>query len=274
MAHGVAEIGFRNDAGETRLAHLFHSDPLRVVFPNTPRGDIPVGTLVTTSGGLVGGDRLNISVEIRLEARALVLGQAAEKIYRSNGADSSITVRLTVGENGWLEWLPQETILFDGARLRRLTAVEVAPGARLLAGEMLVFGRTAMGEAVTHGFVRDAWDVTRGGRLIWADALQLDEALADDLAATAGFGGARAFASMIYVGDDAADRLATVRGLLDGLQTQPGVRAGVSCLGEVLVVRWLAGEALPLRNAFGACWAAFRHAVGGLPATLPRLWHI
>lgn len=274
MAHGVAEIGFRDDAGKTRLAHLFHSDPLRVVFPDAPRGDIQGGTLVTTSGGLVGGDSIEISVDIAPGARALVVGQAAEKIYRSAGADTEISVKLTVGAQGWLEWLPQETILFDGARLRRLTAAEVAPGARLLAGEMLVFGRTAMGETVTHGLVRDAWEVTRAGRLGWADALQLDDTLDSDLASCAGFGGARAFASLIYVADDAADRLALCRSLLDGIAEAPGVRVGASCVGEVLVVRWLGMESLPLRNAFGAFWAAFRHAAGGLPPVLPRLWHI
>jgi urease accessory protein len=274
MAHGVAEIGFRNDAGQTRLAHLFHSDPLRVVFPNRMRGDVAGGALVTTSGGLVGGDRIDIAVTVRPGARAQLFGQAAEKIYRSNGANTEIGVNLTVGADGWLEWLPQETILFDGARLRRLTAAEVAPGGRLLAGEMLVFGRTAMGEAMTRGFVRDAWEVRRDGRLCWADTLQLDEMLADDLAATAGFGGARAFASLVYVGDDAGDRLAAARGLLDTMVETLGLRVGASLLGDVLSVRWLGAESLPLRNAFGAFWAAFRHAAAGLPPALPRLWHI
>ena len=274
MAHGVAEIGFRDDAGETRLAHLFHSDPLRIVFPNRRRGDIAGGALVTTSGGLVGGDRIDISIEAQRGAQAQLFGQAAEKVYRSAGVDTEIAVHLAVGPGGWLEWLPQETILFDGARLRRLTSANVAPGARLLAGEMLVFGRTAMGEAMTHGLVRDAWEVRREGRLHWADALQLDDTFADDLAAMAGFGGALAFASLVYVGDDAADQLVTARGLLDAMVATPGLRVGASVLGDVLSVRWSGTEALPLRNAFGAFWASFRHAAAGLPPTLPRLWHI
>lgn len=274
MAHGTAEIGFSDAAGTTRLAHLFHSDPLRVLFPTAPPGEIASGTLVTTSGGLVGGDRLDILVEAGDDARALVFGQAAEKIYRSAGDDTHIDVRLSVAGGGWLEWLPQETILFDRARLRRLTAAEVAPGARLLAGEMVVFGRTAMGEAMTDGLVRDAWEVRRAGRLVWADALHLDDTLADDLADPAGFDGALAFASLVYVGDDAADHLPTARGLLDNAGSVPGLRTGASRLGDVLIVRWLGREALPLRNAFGAFWAAFRHAAGGLPPTLPRLWHI
>ena len=274
MAHGVAEIGFRCDAGDTRLAHLYHTDPLRVVFANVPRGDIATGTLVTTSGGLVGGDRLDVAVDAEAGARALVFGQAAEKIYRSAGADTRIEVHLAVAGDGWLEWLPQETILFDGARLRRLTIAEVAPGARLLAGEILVFGRTAMGEAMTHGLVRDAWEVSRGDRLIWADALQMEDAMAADLSSLAGFDGALAFASLVYVGDDATDRLAMARGLIEALPGSETLRVGATCFGDVLVVRWLGRESMVLRNAFGGFWAAFRHAVAGLPAALPRLWHI
>lgn len=274
MVHGVAEIGFKRDAGETRLAHLFHRDPLRVVFPTPGPDDLPNGTLVTTSGGLVGGDVLDIDVRARSDSQAMVFGQAAEKIYRSAGADTDVTVRLSADTEAWLEWLPQETILFDGARLRRRTLVDTAPGARLLAGEMLVFGRTAMGETMTHGLVRDAWEVSRRGRLVWADALQLDDALASDLAAPAGFAAARAFASLIYVADDAADRLATARALLDTAMPTSELRVGATCIGDVLVVRWLGSQALPLRIAFGDFWAAFRHSVGGLPAELPRLWHV
>jgi urease accessory protein len=274
MAHGVAEIGFRDDAGETRLKSLFHADPLRVVFPNRARDDIIAGVLVTTSGGLVGGDRIEVSVDVDAAARAQLAGQAAEKIYRSAGTDTEIVVDLTVGDGGWLEWLPQETILFDGARLRRRTYADVAAGAQLLAGEMLVFGRTAMGEAITGGLVRDAWEVRRDGRLVWADALQLDEAIAEDLVDAARFDGARAFASLVYVGDDAGERLALARSLLDDFADVSGLRVGATCLGDVLLVRWLGRESLLLRNAFGDFWAAFRHVVAGLPAALPRLWHV
>ena len=168
--HGVAEIGYAR-AG---LKHLYQHDPLRVLFPAPPRGEVPTAVVVTTSGGLVGGDRLDVTATTGPGASALITAQAAEKVYRSTGADCRIDVRLGAAENSWLEWLPQETILFEGSRMRRLTRVDVKGGGRLLAGEMLVFGRHASGERLTSGLIRDAWEVRRDGRLSWADALHMD----------------------------------------------------------------------------------------------------
>ncbi|MEK9900760.1 MAG: urease accessory protein UreD, partial [Rhodospirillaceae bacterium] len=170
MASGRAEIEFVDAGGCTRLARLYQSDPLRVLFPNVGVGEPATGTLVTTSGGLVGGDDLTIRLACGAGAVARVIGQAAEKIYRSAGADVRIDMTLQAAPDSWLEWLPQETIIFDAARLRRRTVIDVAPGGRVLAGEIIVLGRTAMGERVTGGLVHEAWDVRRDDRLVWADA--------------------------------------------------------------------------------------------------------
>lgn len=274
MVAGRAAVGFRARSGRTELAHLYHSDPLRVLFPRPERHEPATGVLVTTSGGLVGGDQLDIEVSCGDGAASRVLGQAAEKIYRSAGTDCCVKVQLNVGRDGWLEWLPQETIVFENARLRRLTVADVARGARLLAGEIVVFGRAAMGERITGGLVRDAWDIYRDGRLVWADALHIEETLEATLAAPTGFDGAVAFASLVYVGDDAAEQLHTARGLLNDCGGDGDLRAGATQLGDILVVRWLGREARRLRDAYGGFWAAFRHGVAGYPQTMPRLWHI
>ncbi len=273
MVEGSAAVRFRARDGATELAHLYQSDPLRVLFPRPEQSEPATGVLVTTSGGLVGGDRLDVAVTSGAGAAGRVLGQAAEKIYRSTGADSHINVRLQVDQDGWLEWLPQETIVFENARLRRLTIAEVAPAARLLAGEIVVFGRTAMGERVTAGLVRDAWEVYRDGRLIWSDAVHIDDALKQTLDAPAGFDGAVAFASLVYVGDDAADQLQAARDLLNGAG-DGSLRVGATHLGDVLVVRWLGRETRQLREAYGGFWSAFRHCLAGYPPAMPRLWDI
>lgn len=272
MASGSARIGFEARGGVTRLARLYQSDPLRVLFPHAGAGEPVTGALVTTSGGLVGGDALSVAVDCGAGTSARIVGQAAEKVYRSTGADTRIGVDLTVGAGGWMEWLPQETIVFETARLRRDTVVEVAPQGRLMAGEIVVFGRTAMGEAVTAGLVRDAWEVRRAGRLVWADSLHLDGGLDAALGAKAGFDGARAYGSMVYVGADAGERLAAARELAG--EGDEGLRTYATCLGEVLVVRWLGRETRRLRAAYGAFWAGFRNGVAGLPAAMPRLWAI
>jgi len=269
--HGVARIGYASDRGVSRLATLEQRTPLRVLFPRPPAGDLPTAALVTTSGGLVGGDRLDVDVTIGAGAAALVIGQAAEKVYRSLGSDCRVAVTLGVGAGGWLEWLPQETILFEGARLRRQTALDIAADGRALAGEMLVFGRIARGETMSYGLVRDAWTVRRDGRLVWADALHMDsDDIAGCLDAPAGFAGARACATAVYAGPDASSRLELARSLL----ACDGVRAGATLCGGILVLRWLGVDPGAVRAAFEKFWTGFRSAVADLPPRLPRLWHV
>ncbi len=269
--HGTAEVGFALRDGTTRLRHLYQSDPLRVLFPHCAADDLPTAVISSTAGGLVGGDRLDIRIALEAQTRALTTIQAAEKVYRSTGPDSVIAVELKAAENSWLEWLPQETILFENARLRRKTKVDLRPGARLLAGEILVLGRLASKEQFTQGFLRDAWEVRRDGRLCWADALRLDGEIEKVLNSPAGFAGCRACATAIYAAEDAAEFLNAARELLP---PERGLRVGVTCVGGLLLFRWLGENPLQLRNHYGRFWANFRQQAAGLPARLPRLWHV
>jgi urease accessory protein len=168
---GAARITVAADHGQTRLKDLYQSDPCRVLFPRPAEGAAFEGVVVTTSGGIVGGDRIAVDITAEDGSTATITTQAAEKIYRSAGPESHITVQITVGENATLEWMPQGTILFDGARLRRMTSINAMPGSRLLCGECIVFGRRARGEKFTTGFLHDGWRLTENDRLIWADAL-------------------------------------------------------------------------------------------------------
>ncbi|MSP80774.1 MAG: urease accessory protein UreD [Rhodospirillales bacterium] len=270
---GTAEVTFVRKGGATRLAHLYQHDPLRVLFPAPEDPAVPIAVLVTTSGGLVGGDRLAIAATVGEGAAALVTSQAAEKVYRSTGRDCRVDVDLTIGAGAWMEWLPHETILFDGARLRRRIVADVAAGGKLLAGELLVLGRTARGERLTHGLARDAWEIRRRGRLVWADALHLEGDLARAISDPAGLAGAVAYATFVYAADDAIERIELARGLLPA-NDEGVLRSGATIVNGVLVVRWLACDAFALRAAFTAFWAAFRCRVGGGVSGLPRLWSI
>lgn len=266
---GVAEIGFAAEkGGPARLRHLYQRNPLRVLFPTPAPADSPVAALVTTSGGLVAGDRLDVTVTAGAGCALVVTAQAAEKVYRSTGADCRLSVLLRAEEGAFLEYLPQETILFEGARMRRLTGIERQAGARVMAGEFLVFGRAARGEKMRTGLVRDAWEVRRDGRLCWADALHMDGDLAALLADPACFDGAAACATLLYSGEDAGDWLDCVREAL----VLP--RSGATLVNGQLVVRWLAPDAREVRREFGLVWALLRHRAAGLPEALPRLWHV
>jgi urease accessory protein len=267
--HGAARIAFADRYSRSRLATLYQQAPLRVLFPRAPAGEPPHAVLVTTSGGLVGGDRLEVEIAAGPCAKALVTTQAAEKVYRSTGPAAHVTVALRASAGAWLEWCPQETILFDRSRLRRHTTLQVEPGARVLAGEILVFGRRAHGERLRTGSLRDHWQVQNGGRLVWADALRLDGDIAAQLTAPFGFAGAHASATLVYAG---ADATAWRDGLRDLVGSDAGQRAGVTCLPGLLLGRWLSQDAAWVRASFVRAWTGFRHAAAGLPATLPATW--
>lgn len=266
---GRAEIGFGRDGDRDRLHHLYQQAPLRVLFPDPPDGEPPLAAIVTTSGGLVGGDRLDLSFQVGAGARGIAMAQAAEKVYRSLGPTVDMRVDIHVGPDAWAEYLPQETILFDDARLRRRTCLHLDRRARVLAGEILVFGRTARGERFTNGLARDSWEVRQDGRLIWADALHVDDDIETVMASAAGFGGAVACATLVLAGPDAARHLDGARAVLaDG-----GRRGGVGMIGPLLVARWLDGDAWALRSSFAALWCHLR-GEHGLRAQMPRLWHV
>jgi urease accessory protein len=178
--------------------------------------------LLNTSGGIVDGDRLAVEVRMEPGAAALITSQAAEKVYRSAGPEATVTVRLDLADRTWLEWLPQETILFDGARLRRSLLVEAAAEARLLAADMLAFGRRARGERFRRGALHDRIEIRVGDRLVWADALRLAPEPGPLLDSPFGLDGAGALATCIYVAADAGDRIALARELAESLDVHSG----------------------------------------------------
>ncbi|TVR80929.1 MAG: urease accessory protein UreD [Rhodospirillales bacterium] len=270
---GALRLGFRQRGQVTELADLLQRAPLRALFPRSHEPEAPVAVIVNTGGGLVGGDRVDVHVHLEKGATALVTGQAAEKVYRSTGTPCRLSITLSVAAGAWLEWLPQETILFNGARLERTTTVAADPAARVMAGDILVFGRTARGEGLTHGRLRDAWDVRVDGWLMFADALELDEDLAALLADPACLDGAVAAATLLYVAPDADRHLARARRLMHP-HLGAGLRGGATVVGGILLMRWLGRDAMMLRQSFGLVWAAFRSQVGGREAALPRLWSV
>jgi urease accessory protein len=231
------------DAG-TAAEDIAESGPLRVRFPRL-REDRLEAILINTAGGIAGGDRLDFSVETRQDASLAITSQAAEKIYRSNGLTSRISVSLKAESGSELFWLPQETILFDRARIEREIEAEVAADASLAICEAIVLGRDAMGEKVERGLLRDRWHIRRGGKLIFADALSLDGDVKATLLRAATLNGRIAMATMICVSPAAEQKLDAVRAALAG----EGVEAGASAFDGKLVARILAEDSIALRAA-------------------------
>jgi urease accessory protein len=272
---GRAEIGFARADGATRLAHLHQAHPLRVLFPTPEPGEPAFAVIATTSGGLVAGDRIAIEVRVGQGAAAHVTAAAAEKIYRSPGGTVEVEQHLSIEAGGALEFLPPETILFEGARLKRRTAVELGPGAGFLGGGITVFGRRARGERFTAGLLHDIVEVRREGRLVWGEALHLGPDVESIVGHPAGFAGAAAFAMLVLAAPqgDAAAFLDGARAVL-AETAAPGLAAGATIVAGLLVARWLSHDALLLRRAYADLACHLREAAMGLPRRLPRLWHV
>ncbi|MDG4717385.1 MULTISPECIES: urease accessory protein UreD [Thalassospira] len=283
ITDGRAEVTFcqgsgpAHQGGHAALDHLYYRDPMKILFPRPVAGDLTTAVLVTTSGGMVGGDKLAFAGKVEAGASALFTAQAAEKVYRSVGPDCEMSVDLMVEDGGWLEWLPHESILFDQARLKRKTTISASGTGRVLAGEMMVFGRLARGEVFKAGLARDAWDVSIDGRPVWRDALHLEGDVLRILDHAAAFDGARANATAILVGHGVEDHLDDARACLEQASAglaRDDVLCGATAMKGIVIARFMAREPMKLRRVYGAWWKQFRHKTRGLPERLPRLWEI
>jgi urease accessory protein len=262
-ATGELRVSVKRRGGESVLDGLRQSGCLKARFPRALAAGWFDATTVNTSGGVVGGDRLESVISVGEGARATIAAQAAERFYRAlpGSAASRVRTAVHVGHDAAAEWLPQETILFDRCALDRRLTVDVAPGSWFLGVEMLVFGRAAMGERVVTARLRDLIQVRRGGDLLLHDAIRLDGDVDQVLAATATAGGARAVATLVYVAPDAEARLDAVREAL----TVPDF--GASAWNGMLIARILSPDGAPVRRSVMAALAVLRD---GRP--LPRVW--
>ncbi len=244
-------------AGRTQRTRVHEDGSLRVRFPNTTSRALEA-TIVNTAGGMAGGDRFGIDIKIDTGAHLVAGTAAAEKIYRSLGPPTEVDVSLDIGAGGRLAWLPQETILFDRARLSRRIDVDLAADASLVLAEALVFGRSAMGEAVEEGLLADRWRVRRGGRLVFAENARLDGAISDKLAAAAVADSGIAIATVLVAPADEATTAAVRELALSG-------EVGISAWNGIAVARLCAKDGATLRHDLIAVLAA-------LGAAVPRLW--
>ena len=248
-----------HDASRRRRVH--EAGSLRVRFPNAERPDTLDAVMVNTAGGMTGGDKFCVNVTVGPGAGLVVTTAAAEKIYRSLGPETEIAVKLDVGRDARLAWLPQETILFDQVRLRRSIDVALVSGAQLLLAEAIVFGRAAMGEVVQEGKLTDRWRVKLDGVLVFAETLRLDGMIAKHMARSAVAAGSVAIATILKIPGDDGD-VAAVHALAGSV----GGEAAASAWNGQVVVRLVAPDSAVLRRDLMAVLTA----LNSLP--LPRLW--
>ncbi|QDC08861.1 urease accessory protein UreD [Oceanicola sp. D3] len=262
-AEGAARVSARRGAGGSRIGDLRMSGALKLLFPQS-RGVLQA-MLVNSAGGITGGDRFRLEAEAEAGAALSLTTQAAERAYRAQpGECADVSVRLKAGAGAVLHWLPQETILFQACALRRRLRVELEGDARLLLCEPLVFGRTAMGEKLTDGWLSDRVELFRDGQRAFTDATRLEGDISAQLAGPATGAGCRASALVVYVGADAEHQRDALRDALpeDAL-------AGASLIAEdMMVARFLGPDGFGLRRLL---MPALDRLSGN---TLPRSWRL
>ena len=264
-SHGAASVSLALSGVRARLVDLAQSGSAKVILPQLGAAGFAVPELVflNTSGGLTGGDSLSYQITLGDGVRATATTQTAERAYRSDTGAARVLVAANVGADGWLDWLPQETILFQSSALHRTTRIDLGPDAGCLMVETIILGRAANGEVVTALSLRDRREVWRQGRPMVIDPLGLDDGALAHRAAL--LDGARAVASIAFVTQAAQDRLASLRDVLD----EPGVQAAASGWDGRLTLRLMARDGWPLRRQILRVLAVLRPG-----QTAPRVWQI
>ena len=244
----------------TRRGDLRESGSLRVRFPSPEAAGLSA-VFVNTACGIAGGNRFEIDLAVRNNARLAVTTAAAEKVYRSHGPSAHLDIALKVDAGAHLAWLPQETILFDEARMSRRIDIDLAADASLLLCEIVVFGRTAMGERMTCGRLTDRWRMRRGGELVFAETVRLDGDIGGMLAKSAvAKNGAAIGTALIVPGDEAV--VAHIHEAADLFRGE----VGVSAWNGFAMARFCAQDGATLR----ADMMAVLQRASAVP--LPRLW--
>ena len=262
-AQSRAEVIVSLSEGALRVDRLRQTGCAKALLPDTCSAR-PEAVLINTAGGVTGGDRFERRIGAGPGARLTVTTQAAERVHDGDRGVARIETRITAGAGASIDWLPRETVLLAGGCLARRLDADLAGDARLLALEVLMFGRAGMGERFRGGALSDQWRIRRDARVVHSEALRLAGDLSAAVGGTTRHGGEhRALATLVEAAPDAEERLLAARARLAHLD---GVAAGASASGGVLTVRFLAPDLAPLRQALIRFLTAFR----GAP--LPAVW--
>ncbi|MGD1954967.1 MAG: urease accessory protein UreD, partial [Sphingomonadales bacterium] len=258
--HGALSVGVKHLDGQSRLSRLRQEGAYKAFFPQVHSGGPLEAVLVNTSGGLTGGDSMSCDVTAHAGSRVMVTPQASEKIYKSLGPDVRVKNKLTVEPSATLLWCPQDTLMFEGARLHRNLSVDMAPDATLVLLESITLGRTARGEQFDEGCLKDCWRVHVDGALVHAEAATLD----GNLRAKACLAGMQAMATLLIIGPQAANLPKT---LVEDLGIHAALSHWTVAGTDKTVIRCIAPDSYRLWPALGGILAA-------LKVDMPRVWRL
>jgi urease accessory protein len=267
-ANGAGRIVFTGSASGTRISEVYQRFPINLMFPRIGDDLVKEAVIINSSGGIAGGDRLEIEVVALNDASVAVTTQAAEKVYRALDRPARVGTKLKACRTAKLAWLPQETIVFDQARIRRQTEIDLCSGAELIALEWLVLGRAARGEEVVSGHISDSWRVKRDGHLIWADGFRISDEVFAQLHRRALLSNWKAVGTLIYFGPDLDARLRILREMAASLDC----RCAATVVGAIMIVRVAAAVSSDLRRGLRSLLEQFSRELGPGPFGVPKMW--
>jgi urease accessory protein len=271
---GKLELEFRDQSAKTILSRSLVQAPLKVQRPFYPEGDeVCHSVMLHTAGGIVGGDQLSISAQLQPHAQALITNAAATKVYRSNGTEAQHTTHLQIGSNACLEWLPQETIVFDGALYRQHLKVELAAGASWIGWDVTRLGRTARGERFASGEWHSHTEVWHNNQLIWVDP-QWILGGSDMIDSPHGLAGCPVIGSLAFVGQAVSQELVEKARLQwEAVQANsPPAQIGITRLPLGLLCRYRGNSTAAARKGFVAVWQLLRQEYLERSVCIPRVW--
>lgn len=267
-ASGVGRIVLRGSASGTEVLDVYQKFPTRIMLPTIGDGAVREAVVINAAGGIAGGDRLEFEVTALGNALVTVTSQAAEKIYRALDQPARIITRLKAHDAAKLAWLPQETIVFNSARIHRQTEIDLCAGAELMALEWLVLGRTAHGEEILRGHICDRWRVRRDGRLVWADSFLVAEETFPHLRRGALLANFNAIGTLLFLGPHLDRRLAMLREIAQSL----ACNCAATIVNGLIVVRLAAEASFDLRLALICILQHFGREGDVGPFRVPKMW--
>jgi urease accessory protein len=267
-SEGRVELVLGGSERGTRVVDLAERSPIRIMFPGPRGAPVEEAVLVNTAGGIAGGDRLGYSVTALENASIAVTSQAAERVYRALSEPATIDTRLKLHEAAQIAWLPQETIVYNGARLQRNTQIEVSAAADVLALEWLVFGRAAHGEEVLEGHIIDGWQVRLDGRLIWADRFRATGDIFPRLRSRALLADFKAIGTLVRFGPDAEAMVQFMRALAPALPCH----CVTTIVSGLAITRLAAAEAAELKAGLREILSNFHQIRPQGPFRVPKMW--
>lgn len=277
---GSGRISTKRAGGRTRIDRLYQQGAARIRVPDHPGRNDLEAVIINTAGGVTGGDDLTWEASAGADTHLTVTTQACEKVYKADQDTANVDVRLDVAAGATLNWLPQETILFDKASLSRTIEADLQGDASLLLVEPVIFGRRAMNETVRSGLWHDTWRIHQDGRLIHAENVRLSGEIAQILDRNASLHGHTALATLALVGNHAEGKLDRTRALIDDASGSVG---GASCWtvaeASKLIVRLAAPDGYTLRQALiplinHLALEGESPAADARPVAVPKIWSL